>query len=587
MSRKLPTGRWRTLLALSDEALTEHLLGIVMHERKRPAEHKKWARWAGLPEGEVCASPFGARMIALGLMQGATTVLHEQRPLVRFDKATRAVGLTDDPLHGTWDRGVLRTGKYEEFCQEDPFCAYHPEHSSKWAPHEWLHRAVGFFHTKTATRFERYLGARLNELLPVATWYGVEHFLRLDHEGPFDRALEGQKPEAELDRCLWRKATETKLKARIRASLDLVRWTLTRTDSELQCIDRELKTGDLVPASDAHASAFPNVSLDASSDALAYVAAHALRLESEPVSLVLKALAQHRHETLASLRAQIDTTLDQLLFGPLNLDETEMLARIESNVLHDLYLRAATTGGKAWAALAPSLDEARILRHKRLRGSVDLGEIERFCGSKSKALGRHAQLAQLGLPALGAFAAQLHEGLIASFPATLAHLGDEAPKHVQHFAAQPPSRGSLYARFEASLPILRKQPFLRALLKFEHELLTSSIANEPRRHLVADAPHASLQVAQDARCSVSLFNFHVLEAHRGEPFREVKIGVAIRHDAEGISLIELPYGVAADIIRTMGAARSYADFCKRVGGAEIVDELLSVGVLIGYAFTSS
>ena len=586
MSRKLPTGRWRTLLQQGDEALTAHLLRIVMHERKRPTEHEQWARWAGLPEGEVCASPFGARMIALGLAQGATTVLHEQRPLVHLDKATRPPGFPGDPLHGEWHRGVLRTGKYEEFCQEDPFCAYHPEHSSKWAPHEWLHRAVGFFHTKAATRFERYLGARLNELLPVATWYGLEHFLRLDHEGPFDRALEGQSPEADLDRCLWRKASLPRLKARIRASLSLVRWTLERTASELECIDRELATGDLVPAEDAHAAAFPGVSLDASSDALAYIAAHALRLESEPVGEVLNTLAQHRHKTLASLRAQVDTTLDQLLFGPIVLDETDVLSRIESNALHDLYLRAATTGGKAWAALAPSLDEARILGQKRLGGSVNPLEIKAFCASKQKALGRHAPLAQLGLPELGSFDGLLRDGLVASFPATLAHLGDDAPTLMQSFAARPPARGSLYARFEA-LPAFRKQPFLRALLKFEQALLTSSIADEKRRHLIGDAPKESLRIAQDARCTVSLFNFHILEAHRGEPFRAEKIGVAIRHDAEGISLIELPHAVAAEMVRQKGAARSYAEFAKRLGGAEIVDELLSVGVLIGYAFKSS
>ena len=570
------------MLKLSDEALTDHLMGIVRHEQKRLATHKQWAAWAGLPEGEVSASPFGARMIALGLQQGATTVLHEQRPLVHFDKATQTAGLTDDPLHGSWDRGVLRTGKYQEFCQEDPFCAYHPEHSSKWAPHEWLHRAVGFFHTASASPFERYLGARLNELLPVATWYGLEHALRLDREGPFDRNLEGKSLGANLDQCLWRKLSTSKLKARIATSIDLVRWTLQRTHDELACIDHEIKTGDLVPAASAHASAIENVSLDASSDALAYIAAHTRRLESDSVSIVLKTLAQHRHETIASLRAQVDFTLDQLLFDALELDEIEVLARIESNALHDFYLRAATTGGRAWTALAPSLDEARVLRQKRLRGSVDQCAIRDFCASKTKSLGRHAALTNLGLPSWGTVDTLLEEGLRASFPATLVHLADDSAATIETLAALPPTRASLFTRLDGHLRPLRKNTALRVLLRFEQDLLTSTLAHEPRRHLVSEAPNEALRVAQDARCEVSLFAFNILDAHRGEPFRDTQVGVALRHDAEGISLIQLPHTVAAAIIDFKKAARPYAEYARRLGGPEVVDELLSLGVLIGY-----
>ena len=583
MTRKVPTGRWRALLKLSDEALTDHLVRIVTHEQKRLSTHKRWAAWAGLPEGEVSASPFGARMIALGLQQGATTVLHEQRPLVHFDKATQTRGLTDDPLHGTWDRGVLRTGKYQEFCQEDPFCAYHPEHSSKWAPHEWLHRAVGFFHTPSASPFERYLGARLNELLPVATWYGLEHFLRLDREGPFDRILEGKSLEADLEQCLWRKLSPSKLKARIAASLGLVRWTLERTNDELACIDREIKTGDLVPAASAHASAFENVALDASSDALAYIAAHTRRLESDSVSIVLKTLAQHRHDTIASLRAQVDTTLDQLLFDALELDELEVRARCDANALHDFYLRAATTGGRAWTALAPSLDEARILRQKRLRGSVDQRAIRDFCASKTKALGRHAALSQLGLPAWGPFGALLEEGLRTSFPATLTQLANASAETIEALATLPPTRTSLFTRLDTHIRTLRKtSAALRVLLRFEQDLLMSTLAYEPRRHLASEAPNETLRIGQDARCQVSLFAFNILDAHRGEPFREAQVGVAIRHDAEGISLIELPHAVAAAIISSKKAARPYGDYARRLGGSEVVDELLSLGVLIGY-----
>ena len=581
MAKNVSSGRWRTLLKLSDAALIDHLVRMVQHEQKRLATHKQWAAWAGLPEGEVSASPFGARMIAVGLQQGATTVLHEQRPLVHLGKATQTLGLTDDPLHGTWSHGVLRTGKYQEFCQEDPFCAYHPEHSSKWAPHEWLHRAVGFFHTASASAFERYVGARLNELLPVATWYGLEHFLRLDREGPFDRIREGKDLTADLDRCLWRTLSKASLKGRVRASLDLVRWTLQRTHDELACIDREINTGDLVPAIDAQASAFDKVALDASSDALAYIAAHTRRLESEPVSAVLHALAHHRHATIASLRAQIDTTLDQLLFDSLELNEKEVLARRDANALHDLYLRAATTGGRAWTALAPSLDQARNLREKRLAGSAEQADIRTFCESTAKPLGRHASLATLGLPAWGPFSALLYEGLRASFPATLTQLADTS-EEAEALASLPPSRTSLHTRLDTLLRKQRQAPALRVLLRFEQALLMSTLAHEPRRHLVSDAPNDQLRVGQDARCAISLFAINILDAHRGEPLRETQVGVALRHDSEGISLIELPHAVASAILRAKGTAHTRDGYARRLGGEQIVDELLSLGVLIGY-----
>ena len=51
-------------------------------------------------------------------------------------------------------------------------------HRRKWRPHELLHGAVGFFWREDASRFETYVGARLNELLPVVHWYGLDEIFR-------------------------------------------------------------------------------------------------------------------------------------------------------------------------------------------------------------------------------------------------------------------------------------------------------------------------------------------------------------------------------------------------------------------------
>jgi hypothetical protein len=335
--------RWRTLLGRPDDVLAALVADAALATRTRRAELSRWSAISGLPDGEVLASPSGARMIALGLEAGATTVHHELRPLLPWHRSVRPEGAVTDPKHGLWIRGALRTGKYEEFCAEDPFTSHHPEHSAKWAPHEMLHRAVGFFARADASGFSRYLGARLNELLPVATWYGLELARRLDREGPFDRVREGSEIEAPRERALWLGESERSLRARARRAAPLLRWTLERTDRELAAIDEEIASGRIVASPDVHLESLPDVRLDASADALAYVHAHARRLESPAIAQILDALAPQCVPTVATLRARVDRVLDRLLFGRIALDPAHFEARIRANVVLDVLLRAAIT----------------------------------------------------------------------------------------------------------------------------------------------------------------------------------------------------------------------------------------------------
>ncbi len=126
-----PRDRRRALAAESDEELGARLYRMVRH--LRAIEDELLVRLADaidLPVGELSASPFGLRMIAMGARLGVRTVRHE----------TRARG-----RGAAWEAGVLVTHKYDAFRQDDPLVTYHPEHVAKWAPHEHLHRAVGFF----------------------------------------------------------------------------------------------------------------------------------------------------------------------------------------------------------------------------------------------------------------------------------------------------------------------------------------------------------------------------------------------------------------------------------------------------------
>ncbi len=546
-SARVRGGRWRGLLARSDRALGDHLADIALSLRAKRSELAGWASLAGLPEGEVVASPFGARMIALGLEVGATTVQNEQRPLLPWHRSLLPEHGIADPLHGRWHHGALRTGKYQEFCQEDPFCTYHPEHSSKWAPHEWLHRAVGFFHAADASGFERYLGARLNELLPVATWYGLEHALRLDHDGLFDRVREGLEPAAPIERAAWLRESERALRLRARANASLVRWTLMRTASELAAIDEEIGTGQIVVSSDAHGESFPLVRLDASSDALAYVHAHGRRLSSPRVSEVLTHLAPSAVVDVRVLRTRVERVLDRLLFAPLAPSRARVTQRVLAGAVHDLFLRAATY------ALETRTDRALLRRARMLiSGPIAPSKLEALRNELARALAqdvgtrRAEEITTLGLPHEAPFASSstraLTRGLRELLPATHRRLGRTGTSIVTALAAQPPSRASLFERIARAItasPVLdAEERTLLVDLSHLEERIDRPVRHEPRLAWavpLSGATDTSL-VVRDARVLVARFATDVLAAHRGETAPTREVFVAIAHLDDGLRL---------------------------------------------------
>ena len=193
-SGSTPAARRRALARATDDEIGEHLVELAKGLRALDAAvYDPIAAAAGLPLAEVIASPFAVRMVAMALQRGATTVHAELRRVITWPKAFAGEHGTRDPEHGVWDRGVLQLGKYQQFLQDEPFAIHHPDHVSKWGPHELMHRACGFFYRPGCTRWELYLGARLNELLPVVTFYGHEQVMRLD-EGEFDRREEPRRP---------------------------------------------------------------------------------------------------------------------------------------------------------------------------------------------------------------------------------------------------------------------------------------------------------------------------------------------------------------------------------------------------------
>ncbi len=307
----------------SEDALVAWLLEL---RRDAPTRFAPLAELAGVPLAEVLASPFGLRAVALGVHVGATTVHRELRHPIDWSDDPR----TEDADHGVWDRGRLHIGKYQAFLQDAPHVTYDPAHHHKWLPHEMLHRAASFF--VSDDDFELYLGARLNELVPVAVWWGHDQFCRLD-EDAFDREHSPHEPS--LEEAKWLTESEDALRARVGRTRRWLAHGLEHVCSGLQAVAEECATRTFVP-SPRHV---PQARLDASSDALAYVVAHRARLQR-----VRAVVEPHAYTDLAEYVAHIEAVHRSLLFGPIAVDAASVKSAQQVRDGWDIALRAALRG---------------------------------------------------------------------------------------------------------------------------------------------------------------------------------------------------------------------------------------------------
>lgn len=291
---------WRESSSWSDEIWVSRLV-TMMVELQRVDIHDL-ARRVRLPAGDLAASPFGLRAVALAAKGG---VVAAHRELDRVLDWPSSFGI-EDPAHGTWDSGNLRVGKYQAFMQESPYATLDPAHVAKWGPHEMMHRACGFFWRSDASPFERYLGARLNELLPVALWYGADQVARLNQD-EFVRHAAIRR--VHVDQAAWLVEDEDALAARARRTLVHMRRFFAHLDTEFAAVDEEIRTRQCVITRHEVAG----TTLNASSDAMAYVLAHSPRLDA--MSGILSEAPAH--PTIEAYRAHVESRVEALLFEDL------------------------------------------------------------------------------------------------------------------------------------------------------------------------------------------------------------------------------------------------------------------------------
>lgn len=322
-----------SLVRLDDRALGDWLARHALTLRPVALRHgAALAAHLGVPVAEVVASPFGLRMCALGARAGASFVPHETRRVLPWHRAIRPA--TPETNEGRWHDGVLEVGKYQQFAADAPRSVHHPEQHAKWTPHELLHRAAGAFFRPDASRFELYLGARLNELLPVAAWYGLEQHLRLEQRGPFDRTVldRNEALDAEL---FWLHAAPEALRQRAVAMAPIFRAGLVHAERELAACRHDRAAGAVSTVR------HPEEFLDAASDALGYVATHAARLRAPAVAAVHAASGRTTAE-LGRYERRIETLFETLLGGEIALDLPRLTPKVAAARRLDRALRQAT-----------------------------------------------------------------------------------------------------------------------------------------------------------------------------------------------------------------------------------------------------
>lgn len=295
----------------------------------------------GAPLGELQATALGLRAAWQGARRGVMFTHHERRGRLAMPEelepeiAVWAEGGTVP----TWVDGVLSEPKYFSFFQDAPLPSFNPNHRGKWRSHELLHGAQGFYWNPGMTRFEFALGARLNELLPVVHWWGLDEAFRprcAAHagSGPPPRrtcrsceALEGLPHAAQLPAFF---------EVYREAAVAHVARAVAHYDAEWQACCEELASGRRVVTRWE--------GLDASSDAMGYLQGHWGRVTAWSFGTWVELFLVNGEDYELNLHryaARCAATARELVqLEPMEVDTEEVARRRGRRLLQDLGYRA-------------------------------------------------------------------------------------------------------------------------------------------------------------------------------------------------------------------------------------------------------
>ncbi len=349
----------------------------------------------GAPPVDLTVTPLTARATVLAAGHGRAFYHHElRRRLPMPEELEPEVSVWEAGTTPAWSDGVLAEPKYFSFFQEAPFPAYNPNHRRKWRAHELLHGISRFFWHPRMTRFEFYVSARLNELLPVVHWYHLDEVFR-------SRCEEHEDTVLHRDHCLacqeqaapyWT-STAPDEDRRIEAAHRLVERGWDHFEEEWEAITTEIEKGRRVET--------PRPRLDASSDAIGYMRAHWNRATAWSFGHWVEQFlvdGVDYFSTLRGLRDNVGKSLQELVSGTVSVSEETFVARRTRSQLQDLGYRvllalewldpAGEDARKAEEVLMPQLEEgARIckdLLDDPERAEEGLDQFARTCQAFSR-----------------------------------------------------------------------------------------------------------------------------------------------------------------------------------------------------------
>lgn len=455
----------------------------------------------GAPAEDCLATVTSARATLLAAARGRGFYAHELRARIPM-----APGLEPEvevgPTVPTWEDGVFVEPKYFSFMQDAPFAAFNPVHRRKWRPHELLHGAVGFFWHPEMTRFEAYVGARLNELLPVAHWYGFDEIFRPRcdrHRGEvlyraWCGACEGAvRPYWEVE-----VTGDDREVARRWARRGCAHFL-----AEVECCRREIDSGVVCPN--------PSGLLDSSSDAVGYLLGHWPRMRAWSfgawAELFLRSGVDYIDD-LARYADHVESNAVQLVAGTIEVRETDFAARHLRRVLQDLGYRALLAleweeDAAVERAVLEALEPASRAAGELLApdGEIERGRdaLEELTSVLDAVLGHHDVLAcGLDVSATTRSAEwethSLAEGIVSALPETAARVDADA---LEAFRASDHVRrtGRLAARFASFLGDRGPGDELEHLAELAR--LEAWLAGEPRRDEAAERFAMSAEDAGD------------------------------------------------------------------------------------------
>lgn len=332
----------------------------------------------GAPTTDLVVTPLTARATVMAAGEGRAFYHHElRRRLAMPPSLEPEISVWEAGTLPVWSDGVLAEPKYFSFFQDAPLPAFNPNHRRKWRAHELLHGVSRWFWRPDMTRFEFYISARLNELLPVIHWYHLDEIFRPRCPEHHDQVLHRHHCLAcqRAARPYWEVESHGDPR-RIDAACQIVENAWDHFSEEWEATGREIAQGQRQRT--------PRPRLDASSDAVGYLRAHWNRVTAWSfghwVELFLVDGVDY-YSSLAKLRQNIGRQTQALVAGDTAVDTTTYRARRARAQLQDLGYRVllalehldpeSTNGRTAEASLMPALEDCAELAHKLLATPTD------------------------------------------------------------------------------------------------------------------------------------------------------------------------------------------------------------------------